>query len=168
MPSNDSVVYAFRWNSKRKRPGRVISEKEAFSRWCSGEEFTVVVPSGAEKNFGTLVTFDLKNRHVITSFLDDQGRKYMEYTYRREGGSWLFLYLRNYWTYPNRDPDLDIDTAAKAEEALQAEDGYTRRVIIDEVENMKETREYRNVPVDGNWVQFPEFGEWGELARYDR
>lgn len=92
----------------------------------------------------------------------------MEYTYRREGGNWLFLYLRNYWTYPNRDPDLDIDTAAKSEEALQAEDGYTRRVIIDEVENMKETREYRNVPVDGNWVQFPEFGEWGDLARYDR
>lgn len=166
--SKNEPVYAYRWNSRRKRPGRVLSETEARSRFSSGDEFTVVLPATGGESFGPLVTFVWKNRHVVTSFLDDYGRKSMEYTYYQEDEKWLFLYMRNVWVYPNDDPDLDFPEATKSEEVLQKKDGYTKRVILDEVNHTKDTIEYSDVPVEDNWEAVPKFGNWGPIARFDR
>lgn len=164
----NQVTYAYRWNSRRKRPGQILSESEACERFESGEEFTVVVPAEDGKAWPTLVTFSWKSRHVITSFLDKNGRKDMEYTYYQEDDDWLFLYMRNFWHYPNDDPGLGISNSTKTEEAYQKKDGYTRRIIIDEENNTKETMEYRGVPVEGNWEPVPEFGSWESISRHDR
>src|SRR5699024_746752 len=115
-----------------------------------------------------LITFILQDQCVITSFLDKQGRKMMEYTYRKEEDDYLFLHMRNFWSYPNENPKLKLFHANKIEEDHQTPSGYTRRIIIDKDENLKDTLEYRDVPVEDNWVPFPEFGDWEELSKYDR
>jgi hypothetical protein len=167
MTWTDTVTYCFKWNFRKNRAGELLTEEEARARDASGEEYTAVVPT-QEGSPPTLVTIVWKNDFVEVDFLDDPGRKYMSYSFSKRDGARLFLSNVTVWTYPNDDPKLRLSDAVTHESMRYRDDGHVSRVIVDKVENVKETKQYSGVPVEKNWEQVPEFGRYRSVARVER
>jgi hypothetical protein len=162
------ITYCFKWNVRRKRPGVTLSEAEARARHAKGDEYTAVIAPPAGNGYPILVTPVWKNDFVAVTFLDEVGRQYMEYSFTRNDETRLFLDRVFIWTYPDDDPKLHLADSVKREDIRYREDGYVKRIVIDETESIKDTTEYSGVPVDDNWEPVPEFGDYRSIARRER
>ncbi|SDU33175.1 hypothetical protein [Jiangella alkaliphila] len=145
-----------------------LTEEEARVRDGAGEEYTAVLPPRTGTTFPVLVTPVWKTGVVAVTFLDDVGRKATEYTFMKKAEDRLFLTRVHLWTYPNDQPGLRLSDSASHETVHLREDGYVKRVVKNKVENVQETVEYDDVPVDANWEPIPSFGDYGSIARYER
>lgn len=161
------ITYCLKWNIRRKRPGITLSEAEALARDAAGDEYTAVIPQPAGKGYPVLVTPVWKNDFLAVTFLDEAGRQHLQYSFTRKDER-LFLGRAFIWTYPSDDPKLDIGDSVKREDIRYREDGYVKRIVIDETEAVKDTTEYSDVPVDENWEPVPEFGSYRSIARKER
>jgi hypothetical protein len=165
--ATSQVTYCFKWNSRRNRAGVPLSEAEAREQDAGGDEYTAVVPQAGSAH-PVLVTVVWKNNFVGVSFIDEVGRKYMQYSFYKKNEASLFLTNVVIWTYPNDDPKLLFADAVQQEEIQYREDGYVRRILIDKTEAVKDTTEYSDVPVDDNWEPVPTFGDYRSIARKER
>src|SRR5918998_5568452 len=125
-------------------------------------------PPAAGNGYPVLVPPVWKNDFVAVTFLDEAGRQYMEYSFTKKDEKRLFLGRVFIWTYPSDDPKLSLGDSVKREDIRYREDGYVKRIVIDETEAVKDTTEYPDVPVDDNWEPVPEFGDYRSLARKER
>ena len=168
MSSTTDVQYTYRWNQRRNKPGNPLSEEEARARDAAGEEYTAVTPPRPGTSSPVLVTPVWKSGVVVVTFMDDPGRKTVEYTFAKKDESRLFLESVHLWSYPSDDPKLRLSDASVREEFHYREDGYVERIVTNKAEQYRETVEYSDVPVESNWEAVPEFGQWGSVARFER
>ena len=165
--ATSQVTYCFKWNARRNRPGVPLSEAEAQARDAAGDEYTAVLPQPGSSH-PVLVSVVWKNDYVGVAFIDEYGRKYMQYSFYKKNETSLFLTNVFIWTYPNNDPKLLFGDAVKQEEIQYREDGYVRRIVIDKAQAVKDIREYSDVPVDDNWEPIPTFGDYRSIGRKER
>lgn len=162
------VGYTYRWNHRRNKPGTPLSEEEARAKDAAGEEYSAILPARPGTESPVLVTPVWKTGVVITTFIDDFGRKSVEYVFTKKEDGRLFLSTVHMWTYPNDDPRLRLSDAVVHEEIRYREDGYVERVITNKAEHYRETVEYTDVPVDKNWEPLAPFGDYTSIARFER
>jgi hypothetical protein len=168
MSEAGEIEYCHSWNSRRNRVGVALTEGEARARNASGEEFIAVLRS-AGGGQPVLVTVSGETDVITVTFRDRHGRQNLKYWFGKvDGDERLFLRTVMFWEYPSDDPKLRQSEATKVEETAFRPDGYVKRVVIDSVEQEKETTEYNSVPVDGNWEPVPEFGDYWSIARRER
>lgn len=168
MSSSEQVTYCFKWNFRRQRAGTPLTAAEARDLDATGDEYTAVVPAEKDGNPPVLVTVVWKNDFVGVTFLDEAGRKNVEYSFYKKNNGNLFLENVSMWTYPDNNPRLRLNEATVQENIQYREDGYVNRVTIDKVENVKETKEYTDIPMDRNWEPVPSFGDYRSIARFER
>lgn len=162
------VDYCFRWNYANGVPSEPLTEDEARARDGAGEEYSAIMPPRPGTRSPVLVTPAWKTGIVLVTFIDDPGRKAIEYTFKKKTDESLFLVRVTTWNYPNDEPGLRLSQASSHETVSLREDGYVKRVIKNKVENFQETVEYTDVPVDTNWEPIPVFGDYRSIGRYDR
>ncbi|ONI88844.1 hypothetical protein ALI22I_17925 [Saccharothrix sp. ALI-22-I] len=160
--------YSFRWNHRRNRPGTELSEEEARARDAAGEEYTAVLPPRPGTRSPVLVTPVWQTGVVLVSFLDDPGRKIVEYVFTKKDDSRMFLSGVHLWEYPDDQPGRRLSEASRREDIRYHEDGYVHRTIIDKNEGYRETVEYTDVPVATNWEPVPAFGDYASIGRFER
>jgi hypothetical protein len=163
------IAYCHSWNYRRRRIGIALTEADARTRDTAGEAFMAVVPvSGPHP---ALVDVAWENQCIAVTFLDPHGRKSLKYFFykvNRSGGSAMFLRTAYLWEYPSDDPRLRESESTKRETYSYREDGHARRVVVDEIEQYKDTAEWSEVPIDKNWEPVPSFGDYWSIARRER
>jgi hypothetical protein len=102
-----------------------------------------------------------------TWFLDAKLRRNLKYSFARVDAKTLFLEQIMLWEYPE-DAVRDLDTATKVTTLSYKQDGVVREAIDDSVAETVEAISRSDVPLDINWEQVPEFGDWSRVARYNR
>ncbi|SDE00490.1 hypothetical protein [Actinokineospora iranica] len=162
------VDYCFKWNFADGAVGIPLTEAEARARDVAGEEYTAIMSPRAGAKSPTLVTVVWKTGVVVVSFLDDPGRKAVEYTFMKKTDESLFLTQVHTWNYPNDRRGLRLSDCTSHETVHYREDGYAKRVVKNKVERFQETVEYNDVRVDANWEPIPAFGGYRSLARFER
>jgi hypothetical protein len=160
--------YTFRWNYRRSRPGNPLSEDEARTKDAAGEEYTAVLPPRPTTISPVLVTPVRKAGVVVVTFIDDFGRRSVEYVFSHKDEARLFLSSVHLWTYPSDEPGLRLSDAVVHEDIRYREDGYVQHTITDKAAGHRETREYSDVPVHTNWEPVPTFGHYRSIARFER
>ncbi|WP_433336095.1 hypothetical protein [Spirillospora sp. CA-294931] len=162
------VDYCFKWNYADGVPGEPLTEAEAQTRDDTGEEYTAIMPSRPGAASPTLVTLVRKTGVVVVTFLDDPGRKAVEYTFIKKAHENLFLARAHIWTYPNDEPGLRLSDSSTHETVCYREDGFVKRAVKNKLERSQETIEHTGVLVDANWEPIPAFGDYRSIARFER
>lgn len=168
MSDAGEIEYCHSWNSRRNRVGVPLSEADARARNATGEQFIAVVREKAGSQ-PALVTVSGENDVITVTFRDRHGRQNLKYWFGKvDDDERLFLRTVMFWEYPSDDPKLRQSDATKVEDTSFRPDGYVKRVVMDSVEQVKETTEYNSVPVADNWEPVPEFGNYWSIARRER
>jgi hypothetical protein len=102
-----------------------------------------------------------------TWFLDDKRRRNLNYSFARVDPKTLFLEEITLWEYPE-DAVRDLDTATKVTTLSYQQDGVVHEAMDDSVAGTEEVISRSGVPLDINWEQVPEFGDWSRVARWNR
>lgn len=79
----------------------------------------------------------------------------------------LFLGQIVLWEYPE-DAVRDLNTATRVTTLAYNQDGIVHESIDDSVAGTEEVISRSDVPLDINWEQVPEFGDWSRVARWNR
>lgn len=170
MATTGEIVYCHSWNFRRRRVGIPLTEAEARARDAAGEAFMAVVPAPTDP-YPVLVDVVRQNRHIAVTFLDRHGRPSLKYHFDevdRSSAPTMFLRGVYLWGYPSDDPRLRLSQSSRLETYTYREDGYARRVVVDEIEHYKDTTEWSEVPVGTNWEPVPSFGDYRSIARRER
>lgn len=168
MHASKVTGYTFRWDHRRNEPGTPLSEEEARAKDAAGEEYSAILPPRPGTRSAVLVTPVWRTGVVVVTFIDDFGRRVVEYVFTGKDDHRLFLSGVRVWTYPNDQPGLLLSDAVVRENIRYREDGHVRRVITDKAERHRETVEYTGVPVDTHWESVPAFGAYGSIGRFER
>jgi hypothetical protein len=105
--------------------------------------------------------------YLGTWFLDDKLRRNLNYSFARVDPKTLFLEQITLWEYPE-DAVRDLDTATLVTTLSYNQDGVVHESIDDSVAGTEEVISRSDVPLDINWEQVPEFGDWSRVARRNR
>jgi hypothetical protein len=145
-----------------------LTEEEAQACNATGEQFIAALRwLGSPQP--VLVTVSGETDVITVTFRDQHGRHSLKYWFGKvDNDERLFLRTAMSWEYPSDDPKLRQSAATKVEDTSFRPDGYVKRVVLDGVENIKETTEYNSVPVADNWEPVPEFGNYWSIARRER
>lgn len=162
------VEYTWKWNYLENRVGVPLSEPEARLRHDNGEDYIALLGRSPNTCHPILVTLSINHEYASTEFLDKHGRPYIKYHFRQKNKEMMFLETVHIWHYPDEDPDLSRKDSNANEKYTYRENGYAKHVSINEDENVKETIEYTDVPVEMNWEPVPEFGDFKSIARWER
>ena len=102
-----------------------------------------------------------------TWFLDDKLRRNLSYSFARFDPNTLFLEQIIRWDYPEGAIG-DLYTATRVTTLTYSQDGVAHEAIDDSVAGTVEVISRSGVPLDINWEQVPEFGDWSRVARWNR
>jgi hypothetical protein len=165
MIAKSAAVFCERWHDEEHRPGGVISKSAARRRNARGQPYTVVL--GNPKRPDALIDVNWSLDYLGTWFLDDKLRRNLRYAFARVDPKTLFLEQIILWEYPE-DAVRDLNTATRITTLTYNQDGIVHEAIDDAVAEVEEVISRSDVPVDINWEQVPEFGDWSRVARWDR
>jgi hypothetical protein len=162
---NPVAVYCERWQDREHRPSDVITEVEARGRDSRGEPYLVVL--GDPEQPDALVEVNWSADFLTTWFLDDNLRRNLKYSFARVDAKNMFLEQIILWEYPE-DAVRDLDTAIKVTTLSYNQNGVVYETIDDTVAGTEEVISRSDVPLDINWEQVPDFGDWSGVARWNR
>jgi hypothetical protein len=162
---NPAAVYCERWQDREHRPSDVITEVEARGRDSRGEPYLVVL--GDPEQPDALVEVNWSADFLTTWFLDDKLRRNLKYSFARVDAKNMFLEQIILWEYPE-DAVRDLDTAIKVTTLSYDQNGVVYETIDDTVAGTEEVISRSDVPLDINWEQVPDFGDWSGVARWNR
>jgi hypothetical protein len=94
-------------------------------------------------------------------------RRYLNYSFTRVDPTTLFLEQIILWEYPE-DAVGDLYAATKITTLTYNQYGIVHEAIDDSVAGTEEVISRSDVPLDINWQQVPEFGDWSRVARWNR
>jgi hypothetical protein len=160
-----AAVFCERWHDREHRPGTVISELAARHRDAQGQPYTVVLGNPDQPDAVIDVNWSLD--YLGTWFLDEKLRRNIHYAFARVDSKTLFLQQIILWEYPD-EAVRGIHTATKITTLTYDQDGIVHEAIDDAVAAVEEVVSRSDVPLDMNWEQVPEFGDWSRVARRDR
>jgi hypothetical protein len=160
-----AAVFGERWRAGEHRPGGVMSESAARRRDARGRPYLVVV--GDQERPDSLVEVNWSLDFLRTWFLDDKLRRNLSYSFARVDAKTLFLEQITLWEYPE-GAVRDLDTAARVTTLTYNEDGVVHEAIDDVVTETEEVISRSDVPLDINWEQVPEFGNWSKVGAKGR
>jgi hypothetical protein len=158
------VTYCELWSGQLRAPVGQMSEEAARRLDSRGKPYNVVIGDPSAPDAEIQVRW--KNSYLSVSFIDDAGRAYAKYVFRKADEQQLFLSEVTVWTYPE-GARLKSE-AARIENILFKPDGYSRKRVDDSSSDNIEISEYKDVSMDSNWEPVPRFGEWGSVIRYER
>ena len=122
---------------------------------------------GNPKRPDALIDVNWSLDYLGTWFLDDKLRRNLRYAFARVDPKTLFLEQIILWEYPE-DAVRDLSTATRITTLTYNQDGIVHEAIDDAVAEVEEVISRSDVPVDINWEQVPEFGDWSRVARWVR
>jgi hypothetical protein len=158
-----AAVYCERWHGKEHRPIGVITESEARSRDSRGEPYLVVLGERPD----ALIEVHWSLDFLGTWFLDDKSRRNLKYSFARIDAKTMFLEQIMLWEYPD-DAVRDLNTATKVTTLSYNQNGIVHEAIDDVIGETSEVISRSDVPLDINWEQVPDFGDWSGVARWSR
>jgi hypothetical protein len=160
-----TAVFCERWQSREHRPSGVISESAARRRDGRGQPYLVVLGDRARPD--ALIEVNWSLDFLGTWFLDEKLRRNLKYSFARVNPETLFLEQIMLWEY-REDAVRDLSTATKVTTLSYNQDGIVHEAIDDLVAGTEEVISRSDVPLDINWEQVPEFGDWSKVARWNR
>lgn len=165
--------YLERWNFLQNEPALDegwIDEAEARERFqtrSSGFSFV-----NAEAGDGTVVPEFVIVASVESllrfrcQFLNPAGSVTRVIDYKDVDGR-LFKEQVIDYRYPDDKNRYPLRASTLTYTGVFETNGYGAVVINDKSQPTAQTREYRDVPVEGNWMPVPAFGEWENLTKPD-
>jgi hypothetical protein len=142
----------------------VITEAEARKRHKKDKLYTAVLES-ADRPY-CFLEFSAY-RSVCVEFLDASLRTYFHYSFQEMRPHELFISMSRRPEFPN-----EVDEAIRATVLYFETDGRLLIVHYEANPNGVGSKivgeEERTVDVSRNWEPYPEFGDYGGLARLDR
>lgn len=160
-----AVTYADSWHYRRRRPLRPVDEDEARARHERGAVYTAVL-TGEDGRPTAFVQLQEASGHASVTFLDERGRTYLVYSFRRpEGADRLFLDRSSHVTY--REGGERDDEVAQEVTSQYDPDGHVRDVVKDHLAQTAQEREQVE-DVTRNWEPVPAFGDYASIARVER
>jgi hypothetical protein len=160
-----SAAFCDRWNDLLHEPIRPIKEAEARRRDGAGEPYVVIL--GTKDKPESLVEVNWSNDYIATWFMDDELRRHVKYSFTKTDKSTLFLDQIKMWDYPEDAKD-GLSSATKVTSFSYSQDGVAHETIDDSAAGTVETISRSDVPLNINWEQVPEFGDWASISRWDR
>lgn len=152
------ILYCDKWSNIKKKPWTVIDEDTAKLRHTKHQPYTAILSEGSKPRF----IVDVSDKSVSVNFLDNLIRKHLQYDFEVTKSGRLFLKTTIYWEY---EGDTDSETLRMIF-GFQ-ENGYTamekRNLKTGEVEE-RET----HGSVEGNWEDYPQFGQYMYLCKEER
>lgn len=152
------ISYCDKWSNIKKKPWKIIDEGTANLWHNEHRPYTAILSESNKPKF----VVDVCNKSVSVNFLDNLIRKYLQYDFVVTKSGKLFLKTAIYWEYEG-DTDSEISCMIFGFN----ENGYTAM----EKRNMKtyevEEREIHG-SVEGNWEEYPQFGQYTYLCREER
>lgn len=165
MIAKPAAMFCERWHDREHRPSGVISESAARRRDARGQPYMVVL--GDSERPDAIIEVNWSLGFLGTWFLDDKRRRNLNYSFARVDPKTLFLEEITLWEYPE-DAVRDLDTATKVTTLSYQQDGVVFEAMDDSVAGTEEVISRSGVPLDINWEQVPEFGDWSRVARWNR
>ncbi len=162
--STTHISYCTQWSRYGKRPYEVFSEGEARKRHKDGKLYTALLGGDEHPHcFLEVSAF----RSVCVEFLDSALRTYFHYSFQEMRPNELFMSMSRRPEFPNEvdEPDratvlyFETDGRLLIERYEAHADGIGSKIVGEEE---------RIVDVSRNWEPYPEFGDYGGLARLDR
>jgi len=152
------VSYCDRWHRYLKEIIHQIEVDEARALHDSGKPYTVIL--GESRSPFCFIEINLGCYGV--SFLDEQKREYLMYTFEDTHDGRLFLKEAIWREFIGRSDEVKKGTAYHF-----SQEGT---VSIEDVEHPfhQSTVREHSLDVSANWESRPEFGEYEALARKDR
>lgn len=160
-----AAVFCERWHGGEHRPRGVMSESAARRRDARGRPYLVVL--GDQTQPDALIEVNWSLDYLATWFLDDELRRNLKYSFTRVDAKTLFLEQIILWEYPEAAV-RDLNTATRVTTLTYNQDGVVHEGIDDFVAETAEVISRSDVPLDINWEQVPEFGDWSRVSRWDR
>ena len=165
MSATPEAVFCERWHDGEHCPSALISESAARRRDARGRPYLVVL--GDQRRPDALIEVNWSLDYLGTWFLDDKLRRNLKYSFTRVDAKTLFLEQIILWEYPE-DALRDLHTATRVTTLAYHQDGVVHEAIDDSVAGTEEVISRSDVPLDINWEQVPQFGDWSGVARCNR
>jgi hypothetical protein len=153
-----SVSYCKSWFRAKKRPTEIWTEDQARAAHLSKRLYTAIVGS-LEKPFCFL---EINDKFVGVGFLDDKARESLYYAFKEVEPGKLFLTMATY-----REFDGDTDTVRVGTSYVFGQTGLVKVQRQHFNPHRKEVSD-SFVDVSGNYLHWPEFGEYDELIQVER
>ncbi|WP_102691529.1 hypothetical protein [Rummeliibacillus pycnus] len=150
------IYYCDKWSNIKKKPWNIIDENTAKTLHENSHPYTAVLSDGEQPKYLVNVT----DKWVSVSFLDDFGRKYLNYDFIVKEDNRIFLRTIMYWEYEG-------DTQLKSMIFGYQENGHIAMEQRDSKTGEVEERETKD-DVTRNWDIFPEFGQYLYLCKEER
>ena len=142
-----------------------MTPKEAQRRDREKQPYTVIVGDAGHPDCYVEVAWD--NDYLGVWFLDEDGRRWLQYAFARIDDTKLFLDEISMWKYPDGGARA-LDEAVLMEEWTYTPEGIARHRVTDYRKNVVTQDEYSDVPLDINWEPVPPFGEYEGVSRAER
>jgi hypothetical protein len=166
-------VYGRAWNYKTLVMGGQITVDEARRRYESGGDddwfgvaaYAEGVPDGGVPEFSLEIR--PRGEFIRVTFFDRECRIAVKYAFTEEDGR-LFLREITKWTYPDDGQYYRRDGSLVMENNRYEPDGTLHWTRTDSVADVTERARYQDVDLSRHWEPIPPFGEWEQVARFDR
>ncbi|HVK25189.1 MAG TPA: hypothetical protein VM677_27850 [Actinokineospora sp.] len=106
--------------------------------------------------------------YVGVRFLDDHGRRALDYRFRRQGDGRMFLVEMLLNRYGDSVARGDHATPIEIEHIYFGPDGVVRTETTDTATDEVETVDTHSVDVSSHWEAVPAFGDYDSIARHER
>jgi hypothetical protein len=149
--------YFGKWFHAKNQPILPLSPQKAELRHHAGEPYIAVLHVDGEKR-----VVDLAGDWVSVMFLDDNGRVYLTYDFKRVEVNRLFLSRAIHVEYEggNDRPGMALTYAFKADGSILIE----RRNLV--TGDLEEKDSFGDSAL--NWENYPEFGIYQSVCRLNR
>ena len=152
------ISYCEKWWISEKKPIRPMDGKSACLRHDKRQPYTAIISENEKPKF----IINCTGKWVSVSFLDNIFRKYLQYDFKEVRENKLFLNTAMYWEY---EGDTDKETSNMIYRFQ--EDGHTLMEKRDLLALVVEERQVVD-RVDGNWEDYPQFGQYIYLCKEER
>ncbi|MPZ93906.1 MAG: hypothetical protein GEU96_03125 [Propionibacteriales bacterium] len=156
------TTYCLKWNARLRKPIDVVSEDKARARDAAAR-------AGKNVDYYTIVFGDpqlpdaflevvWENDFLAVWFVDDDGRRLIEFGFRKVSAQQMFLTEIGRWQYP-AGARADYRDAELIETLYYEQEGIVSHHLDDSQTGRTTITDYKEVDVSDHWIDVPAFDD---------